>query len=105
MKEKVEDVLDKDRLSAGVAIQHLSTAIFCHWRESFNEERYPSMVGTGQIHDLWNMMYADMRALYTLEKMAGVEYRTAGIDDGEKDRLKHSKVEKAGEKTDQEEKA
>ena len=63
-------------MECGVAMQHLAGAVFSKWRRALEQERYPDMVGLGQIHDFWNMMYEDMKAVYTLEQLVDKTYRT-----------------------------
>lgn len=68
-----------------VALQHLASAVYVKWRDAINSEtKYPDLVGLGQIHDFWNMMYEDMKAIYTLEQLVGNNYRTRIIE-GEED--------------------
>lgn len=63
-----------------VAMQHLAGAVFSKWRRAIEQERYPNMVGMGQIHDLWNMMYEDMKAVYTIERLVNDDYRAVIIE-------------------------
>lgn len=69
-------------MDCGVALQHLASAVFMKWLKAMDNERYPSMVGLGQIHDYWNMMYEDMKAIYTLECLVHGKdyYRTIIIE-------------------------
>jgi len=69
-------------MECGVALQHLASAVFMKWLKAMDSERYPDMVGLGQIHDYWNMMYEDMKAIYTLETLVHGEdyYRTKIIE-------------------------
>ena len=64
-------------MECGIALQHLATSIWIKWENAFSAEKYPDMVGLGQVHDIWNMMYQDMKALYTLEKLVNDKYATA----------------------------
>ena len=64
-----------------VAMQHLAGCVFNKWRRAIEQERYPDMVGMGQIHDFWNMMYEDMQAVYTLERLVNDDYRAKIIED------------------------
>jgi hypothetical protein len=42
------------------------------------------MVGLGQIHDYWNEMYEDMKAIYTLETLVhGKDYYRTKIIENE----------------------
>ena len=67
-----------------VALQVLSTAVWSNWyRQIRAYEDHPHMVGLGNIHDLWNTMHDDMKAIYTLERLVNNEYRTKGIEDEE----------------------
>ena len=73
---------EQSEMDCRVAIQHISSAIYYKWRDIINgESQYPDMVGTGQIHDIWNYMYEDMKALYTLEKLVNDNYKTVIIQD------------------------
>lgn len=68
----------------GVALQHLATAIYIKWRSAIDSEtKYPDLVGLGQIHDIWNGMYEDIKAIYTLETLVFGEkyYRARIIED------------------------
>lgn len=69
-------------MECGVALQHLASAVFMKWLKAMDSERYPNMVGLGQIHDYWNGMYEDMKAIYTLETLVHGEnyYRTKIIE-------------------------
>ena len=68
-------------MACGVALQHLASAVYIKWRNAINSETdYPDLVGLGQIHDFWNMMYEDMKAIYTLEKLVNDTYKTVIID-------------------------
>lgn len=68
-------------MDCGVALQHLATAVYTKWRSAINSEsEYPNLVGLGQIHDIWNEMYEDMKAIYTLEKVVNDTYPTRIID-------------------------
>ena len=68
-----------------VALQHLAGAVFSKWRRAIEQERYPDMVGLGQIHDYWNMMYEDMKAVYTIEQLVNNDYRTKIIETEEEE--------------------
>lgn len=82
-------------MECGVAMQHLAGAVFSKWRRALEQERYPDMVGLGQIHDFWNMMYEDMKAVYTLEQLVDRTYRTKIIENEEQkgEGGKHENVE------------
>ena len=67
-------------MDAKVALSHLAEAVWRKWQSAVNAEKYPNMVGLGQVHDLWNLMYYDMKALYTLEKLLNNTYGTAIIE-------------------------
>ena len=71
----------ENEMKAGVALQHLAEAVFLKWRREFNSEKYPNLVGLGQIHDIWNIMYQDMQAIYTLEKLVNDKYKARIVDD------------------------
>lgn len=67
-----------------VALQHLATAVYHKWSNAINSEsKYPDLVGLGQIHDIWNGMYEDMKALYALEQLCNNHYKTKIIDEEE----------------------
>lgn len=57
-----------------IALQHLAACVWAKWARAFTAEQYPDMVGLGQVHDTWNMMYQDMKALYTLETLVNKKY-------------------------------
>ena len=61
-------------MECGIALQHLAACVWSKWAKIFSAEQYPDMVGLGQVHDTWNMMYQDMKALYTLEQLVNYEY-------------------------------
>jgi len=74
-----------------VALQTLASCVYAKWRFHINQEArmgdgsdWTEGVGLGQIHDIWNIMYTDMKALYTLEQLVGAQYRTRIIEDEEK---------------------
>ncbi len=67
-------------MECGIALQHLAAAVWIKWRRFMDSEQYPDMVGLGQIHDMWNMMYEDMKALYTLEKLCNDDYKAAIVE-------------------------
>jgi len=68
-------------MACGVALQHLASAVYIKWRNAINAEtKYPDLVGLGQIHDIWNMMYEDMKAIYTLEQLVNDKYKTRIIE-------------------------
>ena len=68
-------------MACGVALQHLASAVYIKWRNAINAEtEYPDLVGLGQIHDIWNMMYEDMKAVYTLERLVNDDYMTRIIE-------------------------
>ena len=70
-----------------VALQVVASSIYTHWMHRINQECKTSTrewiegVGLGQIHDIWNLMYEDMKALYTLEQLVGTHYRTMIVED------------------------
>lgn len=67
-----------------VALQVLATAVWSNWyRQITADKDHPRMVGLGNIHDLWNTMHDDMKAIYTLEQLVNNEYRTKGIENEE----------------------
>lgn len=57
-----------------IALQHLAASVWTKWAKEFSAEQYPNMVGLGEVHDTWNMMYQDMKAIYTLEKLVNNNY-------------------------------
>lgn len=61
-------------MECGIALQHLAASVWTKWEKAFSAEKYPDMVGLGQVHDIWNMMYQDMKALYTLEQLVNDDY-------------------------------
>lgn len=64
-----------------VALQTLATAVWSNWKREIDSNKdYPRMVCLGNIHDLWNTMYGDMKALYTLEQLVNTHYTTKMID-------------------------
>ena len=76
----------ESEMECGVALQTLASSVYTHWRDKINQECKTSNgewiegVGLGNIHDLWNLMYKDMKALYTLEQLVNTQYRTKGIE-------------------------
>ena len=80
-----------------VALQVVASSIYTHWRNRINQAcqttsgEWIEGVGLGNIHDLWNLMYEDMKALYTLEHLVNNHYRTKGIE--KIDKLKENKNE------------
>ena len=74
------------KMECSVALQTLASCVYTHWRDRINRECKTSTgewiegVGLGNIHDIWNIMYQDMKALYTLEQLVGNQYRTAIIE-------------------------
>lgn len=70
----------ESEMECRVALQQLATAVWIKWQKAFNAEQYPDMVGLGQVHDIWNMMYTDMKALYTLEQLVGDKYRAKIVE-------------------------
>ncbi len=71
---------DENEMDARIALSHLAASVWLKWQHAFNAEKYPNMVGLGQVHDAWNVMYDDMKALYTLEKLLNNTYGTAIIE-------------------------
>lgn len=73
-------------MECGVALQTLASCVYTHWRNRINLEcktvsgEWIEGVGLGNIHDIWNLMYHDMKALYTLEQLVNNHYRTKGIE-------------------------
>lgn len=69
-----------------VALQRLASCVYTHWRHCINQEcetisgEWIEGVGLGSIHDIWNLMYEDMKALYALEQLVNSQYKTRGID-------------------------
>lgn len=71
---------DENEMDARIALSHLAASVWIKWQREFNAEKYQNMVGLGQVHDVWNMMYNDMKALYTLEKLVNNTYATFIIE-------------------------
>ena len=71
---------EENEMDARIALSHLAASVWIKWQREFNAEKYPNMVGLGQVHDAWNLMYNDMKALYTLEKLLNNTYGTAIIE-------------------------
>lgn len=68
-------------MECGVALQILATAVWSNWyREITSKKDCPRLVGLGNIHDMWNAMHDDMKAIYTLEKLVNDTYRTKGVE-------------------------
>lgn len=68
-------------MECGVALQVLATAVWSNWyREITSHTDWPRGVGLGNIHDMWNTMHDDMKAIYTLEQLVNDHYRTKGIE-------------------------
>lgn len=76
----------ESEMKCGVALQVLASCVYDHWRDVIDRRsktasgRWVEGIGLGDIHDIWNFMYEDMKALYTLEKLVNNEYHTAIID-------------------------
>lgn len=73
----------ENEMDARIALGHLAASVWIKWQREFDAEKYPRMVGLGQVHDAWNMMYEDMKALYTLEKLLNNTYSTRIIEEQE----------------------
>ena len=71
---------EENEMDAQVALSHLAAAVWRKWQRALDAEKYPNMVGLGQVHDIWNLMYNDMKALYTLEKLVNNMYGTLIIE-------------------------
>lgn len=71
---------EQAEMDCRVAMQHLAGAVFNKWRRAIEQETYPDMVGMGQIHDFWNMMYEDMKAVYTIERLVNDDYRAVILE-------------------------
>ena len=75
----------ESEMECKVALQVLASCVYDHWRDVIDREsktsagRWVEGVGLGNIHDIWNYMYDDMKALYTLEKLVNDTYSTAII--------------------------
>ena len=67
-------------MECGIALQHLAACVWAKWAKVFTAEQYPDMVGLGQVHDTWNMMYQDMKALYTLETLVNDGYKARIVE-------------------------
>ena len=69
-----------------VALQTLASCVYTHWRNRINQEckttngEWIEGVGLGNIHDIWNLMYHDMKALYALEQLVNDYYKTLGVE-------------------------
>ena len=80
---------NEKEMECKVALQTLASCVYTHWRDQINREcmttsgEWIEGVGLGNIHDIWNLMYHDMKALYTLEKLVNNHYRTRGIERAE----------------------
>ena len=71
----------EEEIDCHVALQVLATAVWSNWQREINSHNNcPRMVGLGNIHDLWNTMHDDMKAIYTLEQLVNNTYRTKGIE-------------------------
>ena len=85
-KEWGEAWSKEKEMDCGVALQTLASCVYTHWQHRINAEcktmsgEWIEGVGLGQIHDIWNIMYHDMKALYTLEKLVNNTYRARMID-------------------------
>lgn len=77
-------------MECGVALQTLASCVYTHWRNRINQEckttggEWIEGVGLGNIHDIWNLMYHDMKALYTLEQLVNDHYKTLGVEPRER---------------------
>lgn len=67
-------------MECGIALQHLAACVWTKWEKAFTAEKYPDMVGLGQVHDTWNMMYQDMKSLYTLETLVNDGYKARIVE-------------------------
>lgn len=74
---------EQTEMQCDLALRRLVQSVFDKWKMQINSDFY-SDVGLGQIHDLWYMMYSDMKAIYTLEKLIKLDYSTPMIADDEK---------------------
>lgn len=76
-------------MECGVALQTLASCVYTHWRNRINQEckamsgEWIEGIGLGNIHDIWNLMYHDMKALYTLEQLVNDHYKTLGVESQE----------------------
>ena len=88
-KEWGEMWSQEKEMECSVALQTLASCVYTHWRDRINQEckttsgEWIEGVGLGNIHDIWNLMYHDMKALYTLEQLVNNNYRTRGIEQTE----------------------
>lgn len=74
----------EEEMNCQVALQRLATSVYLGWKDRIeSESKYPDLVGLGQIHDIWNGMYRDMKALYTLERLVNTHYKTVIVEDEE----------------------
>lgn len=77
---------NEKEMECHVALQTLASCVYTHWQHRINQESQTTSgewiegVGLGNIHDIWNLMYTDMKALYTLEQLVNNHYRTKGIE-------------------------
>ncbi len=89
-KEWGEMWSEEKEMDCRVALQVLASSIYEHWRQKINRESQTTSgewvegVGLGNIHDIWNIMYHDMQALYTLEQLVNTHYKTNGISNKER---------------------
>ena len=75
-------------MECGAALQTLASCVYTHWRNRMNQDHKCKTisgelgegVGLGNIHDIWNLMYHDMKALYTLEQLVNNNYKTLGVE-------------------------
>ncbi|MBR2601866.1 MAG: hypothetical protein IKE08_04130 [Clostridia bacterium] len=67
-------------MECGIAMQHLAATVWTKWAKAFSANQYPNMVGLGDVHDTWNMMYQDMKALYTLETLVNDNYKSVIVE-------------------------
>lgn len=76
----------ESEMECQLALQVLASSIYTHWRNRINAQcqtqdgEWIEGVGLGNIHDLWNTMYTDMKALYTLEQLVNCNYKTKIIE-------------------------
>lgn len=68
-------------MQCDLALNRLVQSVVDKWKMQLNSDYYSSIVGFEQIHDLWYMMYSDMKAIYTLEKLIKLDYSTPMIAD------------------------
>lgn len=81
----------ESEMECRVALQVIASCVYDHWRDVIDRRsktasgRWVEGIGLGDIHDIWNYMYDDMKALYTLEKLVNNHYSTRIFDSKQKE--------------------